>query len=178
MRKIASLLPVLMLLCVLAFGQSRTVTGVVRDEKGDPIPFATIEETGTRNATQADANGNFTIKLSGSRLTISASGHQDQTVTITGNTVNAVLATQNAQLSEVVVTTALGVRRQAKELGYSTTKINTQELTQAKVTNVASGLVGKVSGLQINTTSSGVNPQTRITLRGNRSILGNNQVLL
>jgi TonB-linked SusC/RagA family outer membrane protein len=178
MRKIVSLLPVLMLLCALAFGQTRTITGVVRDEKGDPIPFATIVESGTRNATQADANGNFTIRMAGNRLQVSASGHQEQTITVSGNTVNAVLATQNAQLSEVVVTTALGIRRQAKELGYSTTKINASELTQAKVTNVASGLVGKVSGLQINTTNAGVNPQTRITLRGNRSILGNNQALL
>ncbi|MFL5788246.1 MAG: SusC/RagA family TonB-linked outer membrane protein [Flavisolibacter sp.] len=178
MRKIVSLLPVLMLLCALAFGQTRTITGVVRDEKGDPIPFATIVESGTRNATQADANGNFTIRMVGNRLQVSASGHQEQTITVSGNTVNAVLATQNAQLSEVVVTTALGIRRQAKELGYSTTKVNASELTQAKVTNVASGLVGKVSGLQINTTNAGVNPQTRITLRGNRSILGNNQALL
>ena len=57
MRKLASLLSVLMLLCTLAFAQTRTVSGVVKDEKGDPIPFATVTETGTKSATQADANG-------------------------------------------------------------------------------------------------------------------------
>ena len=56
MRKIASLLSVLMLVCALAFGQARTVTGQVRDDKGDPIPFATVTETGTNNSTTADAN--------------------------------------------------------------------------------------------------------------------------
>ena len=63
MRKLASLLSVLMLLCTLAFAQTRTVSGVVRDEKGDPVPFATIQESGTKNAAQADANGGFIIKI-------------------------------------------------------------------------------------------------------------------
>ena len=75
----------------------------------------------------------------------------------------------------MVVTTALGIQRQAKELGYATTKVNNKELTQAKVVNVATGLEGKVSGLQINLADNGVNPATRIVLRGNRSLTGNNQ---
>ena len=68
MRKIASLLSVLMLLCTLAFGQTRTVTGTVTDEAGTPIPFATITETGTNNATTADANGKYSITLKLSSL--------------------------------------------------------------------------------------------------------------
>src|SRR5947209_17619460 len=106
MRKFVSLLSVLMLLCTLAFGQTRTVTGTVRDEKGDPVPFATITEPGTKTATTADFNGNFSIKLreGATRLAITASGHESQTVTVTGNTVNVALTTVNAQLSEVVVT--------------------------------------------------------------------------
>ena len=81
MRKTASLLSVLMLLCTLALAQTRTVSGVVKDEKGDPIPFATIAETGTKLATQADANGIFSIKIPESaQLTVTAAGYKAQTL--------------------------------------------------------------------------------------------------
>jgi hypothetical protein len=71
-----------MLFCTLAFGQTRTVTGQVRDDKGEPIAFATILETGTQNATKADAGGNFSIKIKeGSKLTISSTGFDPITVT-------------------------------------------------------------------------------------------------
>jgi len=75
-----------MLICTLAFGQTRVVTGQVRDNQGNPIPFATVTEGGTKNATQADANGNFTIRIpTTSRLTISAAGYTSQTTSVTGN---------------------------------------------------------------------------------------------
>src|SRR5258708_6426591 len=77
-----------------------------------------------------------------------------------------------------VVVTALGIQRQSKELGYSTAKVSGATLNQAKTTNGASGLYGKVSGLQINTADNSVDPSSRIVLRGNRSFLGNNQALL
>ena len=115
MRKITLLLSMLVL-SVLAFAQ-RTVTGTVRDEKGDPIPFATISEVGKTNVAKADANGAFSIKVAdGAQLSITASGHQPQTVTVSGNTVTATLTTTNQQLTEVVVTTALGQQRQAKAI--------------------------------------------------------------
>ncbi|RYY72900.1 MAG: SusC/RagA family TonB-linked outer membrane protein [Gammaproteobacteria bacterium] len=177
MRKIALLLA--MLVCtVLAFAQ-RTVTGTVRDEKGEPIPFATITEVGKNNAVKADVNGTFTIKANdGARLQITASGHQPQTVTVSGSTVAVSLSTTNQELTEVVVTTALGQQRQAKELGYSTARVRAAELTQASPVNLQNGLTGKVSGLNINTTNAGVFAQTRITLRGIRSLTGNNQPML
>ena len=89
MRKIGSLLTMLMLCGTLAFAQTRTVSGVVRDDKGDPIPFATVTEAGTRNAVQADANGNFTIKVGdNARLAVSATGFSAQTINVSGNTAN------------------------------------------------------------------------------------------
>jgi TonB-linked SusC/RagA family outer membrane protein len=179
MRKFASLFTVLMLVCALAFAQTRTVTGTVRDDKGAPIPFATITEAGTNNATTADDNGNFTIKIgANSRLTISAASFEAKTLPITGNTLNLSLVKTDDKMQEVVVTTALGVRRSARSTGYSVATVPTSELTQARVTNVANGLSGKVSGLQINTVNNGVNADVRIVLRGERSILGNNQALI
>ena len=180
MRKIASLFPMLILLCSFAFGQTRTVTGVVRDDKGNAVPFATITEVGTKNAAQADANGLFSIKIGNqSQLAISATGFTTATITPTDGQNNIALVASGSQnLSEVVVTTALGIKKQNREVGYSTATINNKELNQSKVINPVSGLTGKVSGLQIQTSDNSVNPQVRVTLRGNRSILGNNQALI
>ena len=179
MRKIVSLLSVLMLFCVIAFGQVRTVTGVVRDEKGDIIPFATITEVGTKNVTQADANGTFSIKVGqNAQLNITASGHNAQTITPSGNVANITLPTTNAALTEVVVTTALGIRRESKELGYAATSIGAKLLTQGKSVNVQQALNGKISGLSVTTTNSGVFETAKINIRGIRSLTGNNQPML
>ncbi len=80
-------------------------------------------------------------------------------------------------LNEVVVT-AFGIKRQAKELGVATEQVSDKQLTQAGVTNVVTGLTAKVSGLEINTVNNGVNPDTRITLRGNRHFLASNEALV
>jgi TonB-linked SusC/RagA family outer membrane protein len=180
MRKTASLLMMLMFFCTLAFGQStRTVTGQVRDDKGDPIAFATIMETGTQNATKADVNGNFSLKIKdGSTLTVSSTGFEPMTVTPTTGFQTVSMKTRATEMQEVVVTTALGIARQSKEIGYSTAKVKATELTQAKVVNLQNGLTGKVSGLNVATTNNGVFADTRITLRGIRSLTGNNQPML
>jgi TonB-linked SusC/RagA family outer membrane protein len=179
MRKIVSLLSVLMLLCAFAYGQTRTVKGTVRDEKGNPIPFATVTETGTKNATQASENGAFTITIKpGSRLTITSSGFASTTITPTAGDQSITLSSTDQNLQEVVVSTALGVRKQPRELGYSIAKVTNKEVTQANPVNIQNGLTGKVSGLNIATTNNGVFNDTRITLRGIRSLTGNNQPLL
>ena len=179
MRKIASLLSMLMLLCTLAFGQTRTVTGQVRDDKGEPIAFATVLESGTKNATKADANGNFSLKVKeGAKLTLTSTGYDPGNFPIGEGFQGYVLKTLTAQMQEVVVTTGLGILRQSKEVGYSTAKVKASELTQAKVVNLQNGLTGKVSGLNVSTTNSGVFADTRITLRGIRSLTGNNQPML
>lgn len=178
MRKIASMLTMLMLFSTLAFAQTRTVTGVVKNDKGDPLPFATILETGTRNATKADENGLFSIKIKDNgQLTISATGSETKTITPGPGAVNVVL-TSTGQLQEVVVSTSLGVQRQKKELGYATAKVGAAELTQAKPIGVATGLQGKVSGLNVTTINNGVFADVKINLRGIRSITGDNNPML
>src|SRR6185503_9142541 len=77
-----------------------------------------------------------------------------------------------------VVVTALGQTRQPKELGYSISRVKATELTQAKAVNLQNGLTGKVSGLNVSTVNSGVFADTRLTLRGIRSLTGNNQPML
>jgi TonB-linked SusC/RagA family outer membrane protein len=179
MRKFLTLLAVLVLLGSLAFSQTKVVTGKVTDQAGQAVPFATIRVKGTKVGTSADADGYYSIKATPSQsLIITGTGITAKEVPVgDGATLNIEVQHQTTSLSEVVVT-SLGIQRQSKELGYSTAKVGTAELTQAKVVNVATGLAGKVSGLQINLVNNGVKPDVRVTLRGNRSILGNNEPLL
>jgi TonB-linked SusC/RagA family outer membrane protein len=179
MRKFASLLTMLMLLSALAFGQTRTVTGQIRDDKGDPIPFATVQETGTKNATKADGNGAFIIKIkSGSSLTVTAAGHESKTVTPGTGSLTVVLAVKAGENVEVVVTTALGIKKRPKEVGYANTTIRNEQITNGKSPNLGAALSGKVAGLTIYNTNGAVNSQPRIVLRGNRSILGDNTAMI
>ena len=178
MRKILSLLAVLVLCTVLAFGQSRYITGTVRDNQGEPIPFTSVSVKGSQRGTTSDANGNFRIEAkTGDVLVFTAVGAQVGESTVGAENVIAVSLTKTGDLQEVVVT-ALGVRRQAKELGYATSRIRNTELNQAKTVNLQNGLTGKVSGLNITTVNSGVFEETKINLRGLRSLTGNNQPLL
>src|SRR2546423_6115082 len=106
MRKILSLLAVLMLFCAFTYAQNRTITGKVTDEKGDPIPFATITVKGTKSGTSADANGNFSInpKSSGT-LVVSSTGFQPKEVSIHGqNQVIIQLSGASRTIDEVIVT--------------------------------------------------------------------------
>jgi TonB-linked SusC/RagA family outer membrane protein len=181
MRKLTTLLAMLLLFGVTAIAQTKTVTGRVTNEQGDPAQFASVKVQGSKTGVSADADGRFSIKVNeGATLVISAAGLEEQTVKVgASNTLTVTLKRSAAtQIQDVVVTTSLGQVRQSKELGYSTAKIRATELTQAKVVNLQNGLTGKVSGLNIQTVNNGVFADTRITLRGIRSLTGNNQPML
>jgi TonB-linked SusC/RagA family outer membrane protein len=157
---------------------SGTVTSAVEGE--GPIPGVTIQVKGTTLGAVTDANGKYSLSVpeSATTLVFSYIGMKKQEVEITGRTtINATLQSDLLGLNEVVVT-ALGIKRNPNEMGAAVTKIDANLITQAKATNAASALSGKVAGLQINTVSAGVNPDVRVILRGNRSFLGNNQALL
>jgi TonB-linked SusC/RagA family outer membrane protein len=179
MRKIASLFTMLMLFTALAFGQNRTITGTVTDEKGDALPGASVRIKGTRTGVAADNNGQFRILAkTGDVLVVSGAGLESTEVTVgTGSSIEVKVQRTVIAGTEVVVT-ALGVTRQPKELGFSVAKVKATELTQAKAVNLQNGLTGKVSGLNVQTVNNGVFGDTRITLRGIRSLTGNNQPML
>jgi TonB-dependent SusC/RagA subfamily outer membrane receptor len=84
----------------------------------------------------------------------------------------------NIKAMEEVVVTAMGQTRQPKELGYSVSRVSAAELTQGRAVNLQNELTGKVSGLNIQTVNNGVFADTRITLRGIRSLTGNNQPMM
>src|SRR5436190_8177721 len=121
MRKIVSLLTLMLFMSVAGWSQGK-ISGTVRDQNGDPVPFATVNVKGTKATVAADATANFTINAkSGDVLVISAVGLQTTEVTVgSSSTVSVVMTRTSASISDVVVTTALGVQRQAKSLGYAT----------------------------------------------------------
>ncbi len=149
MRKILSLLAALVTCAVMAYGQSRTVTGQVKDSKGDPIPFATIKIKGTNTGSAADANGNFSITAQqGAVLVISATGYSTTESTVSsGGTVNVELQA-NTAMQEVVVT-ALGVSKSKRAVGVAVQEIQGDKLMQTKQTDLNTALAGRVAGVQV-----------------------------
>ena len=162
--------------------QTTVITGTVTSavEGEGPIPGVTVVVKGTTIGTLTDPDGKYSITVPSNATTLVFSyiGMKTQEVQIGGRKViECVLESEVTALNEVVVT-AFGIKRQSKELGVATAQVTDKQLTQAGVSNVVNGLTGKVSGLQINTVNNGVNPDTRITLRGNRHFLASNQALI
>jgi TonB-linked SusC/RagA family outer membrane protein len=152
----------------------------VKDRSGEPVPFATVTVKGTKVSVAADANANFSIAAkSGDILTISAVGIETTEVTVgDAAVIPVVVARTSGSITDVVVTTALGIQRRAKDLGYATTTISNKTLTQAKSVNIAQSLNGKISGVNVSTVNSGVFENAKINIRGIRSLTGNNQPML
>lgn len=179
MRKIASLFTMLMLFSALAFGQNRTITGTVTDEKGDALPGASVRIKGTRTGVAADNNGQFRILAkTGDILVVSGAGLEATETTVGAGSTVTISVKRTVLVGTEVIVTSMGQTRQAKELGFSTAKVKATELTAAKSVNLQNGLTGKVSGLNVQTVNNGVFGDTRITLRGIRSLTGNNQPML
>ncbi|WP_084708532.1 SusC/RagA family TonB-linked outer membrane protein [Hymenobacter norwichensis] len=162
--------------------QNRAISGRVTDQSnGQGLPGVTVLAKGTNIGVSTNADGSYSISVPAGTtiLTFSSIGYAAIERPIgDASTVNVGLGADTKQLGEVVVMGALGIARPAKELGYSTSTIDAKELNQARVTNVTNGLAGKVSGLQIQTVNNGINPSVRITLRGTRSLTGENQALV
>jgi len=176
MRKIASLCAVLMLFNALVFAQTRTITGQVKDSKGDPVPFANITIKGTNTGTSSDVNGNFSIEAkTGETLVISSASFTEQEVVVGTSTTVAVTLQQLGNLQEVVVT-ALGVRRAKNTLPYAAQQIKGDDVTNVRSANVGSALSGKISGLEIRQGNS-IGGSTNIVIRGTKSLTNNNQAL-
>ena len=182
MKKISLLLAFLGFIGLqVVFAQTRELSGVVTSSgDGSSIPGASVVVKGTTLGTVTDMDGKFTLKVpqSGKALMISFVGMVSAEVPITGSATYAIsLKAEKVSVDEVIVT-AMGIKRNPKEMGTATAKVANEELTSAGAANVMNGMAAKVSGLQINTINNGVNPDTKITLRGNRHFLASNQALV
>ncbi|CAN5806803.1 TonB-dependent receptor [soil metagenome] len=169
MRKMQLMLAVLVLCSGLAFAQSRTITGVVRDDKGNPVSFASVQLKGNKNGVSADADGRFSIKASaGDKLVITALGlTTNEFVVGSQDIVSVTLASNTKDLSEVVVTGAYNTKRTARSTSYNAQVVNAEQLNTIRQTNLNNALAGKVSGLQVRSQSAAALGRTgNIRLRG------------
>ncbi|MBN9295494.1 MAG: SusC/RagA family TonB-linked outer membrane protein [Filimonas sp.] len=175
-RLIAYLLVVLAPLHLLA--QSTTIKGTVLSQIGQPLSGVSILIDNTTKGGSTDANGNFSISAGANAvLTFSYVGYASKSVNVSG--VNGPLQIQlvsgNNSLDEVVVT-ALGISKQKKSLGYATQQLKYDDISEAKETNLVNALAGKVAGVRV-TNTQGDMGSSRIVIRGETSISGNNQPL-
>lgn len=154
----------------------RRVSGVVTDASGAPLIGAAILVKGTTNGASTDVDGKFAFELDNDNM----SGAKTlQFVCLGYTTVELPLGTRrvfnvtmqdDAQLLEGTVVTALGIKRSEKALSYNVQKVDSDELLANKDANFVNSLNGKVAGLVINSSSSGVGGASKVVMRGEKSI--------
>ncbi len=158
--------------------QNTTVKGTVKDATGEPVIGATVKVQGSTMGVITDIDGNYTIDCpSNATLEVSYIGSKTQTIKIGGkNTIDITLQDESQAIDEVVVT-ALGIKRQARSLGYSTTKVGGDDFQLARDPNIGNALSGKVAGVNVSGNGTGSTGTSRVIIRGNASLTGNNMPL-
>lgn len=157
---------------------TKHITGSVRDVNNEPLIGVSVLVKGTSTGALTDIDGSFTV-TAGEKdvLSFSYVGYITQEITVGNNTrFNIILKEDNVMLADVVVT-ALGIRREVKALTYNIQKIDAEALTTAKDANFINSLAGKVAGVQINSSASGIGGSSRVVMRGTKSLFGNNNAL-
>ena len=160
----------------------RNVTGNVKDETGVGLPGVSVLVKGTQRGTSSDGDGNFSLEIPDGEvetavLIFSFVGYTSQEVPVGNQTaVNVQLAPEAKALNEVVVT-ALGIAKEKKALAYAVTEVKGAEFTQARENNIGNALTGKIAGVNATGMATGPGGSSRIVIRGNGSLNGNNQPL-
>lgn len=155
--------------------------GLVKDPGGTPVPGAMVKNKTTKETVPTDVDGKFSIKA-GMRDTIliAAPTFSEQAIVVENREPLTIdLASANATkktLSEVVVT-ALGIKKNTRSVGYAIQEVSGNAVQEAKETNFVNSLSGKVAGLQVNTNTGSMGGSSKVTIRGTKSILGNNNAL-
>lgn len=163
----------------IAQQQERILKGVVKDQDGEPIIGANVTVKGTSRGCITDVNGNFSLQAPvNGVIVVSYIGYTPQTIKIGADTrnLNIQLEEDTKVLNEVVVT-ALGVKRESKALGYAVAEVKGDALNAARPINAMGALSGKVPGVDISSTTAGPSGSTRVVIRGNGELSGNNQPL-
>ena len=162
-----------------ALQQTKTVKGTIIDNYGDPIIGANIVVKGSTVGTITDLDGQFSLEVpANATLVVSYIGFHSQEIAYTGQSELNITLIEDTQALDEVVVTALGIKREKKALGYAMQEVGGEKLTETRDANVANALTGKIAGVQISQNGTGVGGSTRIVIRGNNSIAGNNQPLV
>ena len=177
LTRILSVLLLSVLCCSAAVAQQNvTVTGVVTNEAKQPIVGATVIQEGTSRGATTDSKGRFTLNISDRNATLQVSfiGMATQSVPVSGKTsLEIVLKEEAVSVGEVVVT-ALGIKREAKALGYAVSSVGKEDLTAGRESNIMQAMIGKVAGVDISTTTAGPTGSSRVLIRGNSQLSGSN----
>jgi len=157
--------------------QEKIISGIVSDVSG-VLPGVSVIIEGTSKGVETDFDGKYAIKASpGDVLVFRYLGFKTTNTTVgTSNTINVILEEGGEVLDEIVVT-AFGIKREEKALGYSVQSIKGDAMTEARESNLTNAISGKIAGVQVTGTSGSVGASSRIVLRGNSSITGNNEPL-
>ena len=161
-----------------ATAQTQQVSGTVTDAAGAPVVGATVLVEGTMVGATTDASGRFTVKApEEGKLNISFIGYQSQQIDIAGRTDISVTLEEDTHTIDDVVVTAMGITRSEKTLGYSVSKVESDELTKARDGNILNALSGKVAGVNISASSGTAGGSSRIIIRGQSSLGSSGQPL-
>ncbi|MCG9792266.1 SusC/RagA family TonB-linked outer membrane protein [Flavobacterium algicola] len=180
---IKQLAKVLLIFCILGFQNIKaqaTVSGTIKDGvTGMTLPGATILVKGTKIGASTDMDGKYNIQVQSDNavLQFSFMGYESSEIAVKGKSVINISLNQSAESLTEVVVTALGIKRDAKSLGYSITEVKGDAVSQVKQTNAINGLQGKIAGVNITGNSTGAAGSSRVIIRGNTSLTGNNQPL-
>jgi TonB-linked SusC/RagA family outer membrane protein len=164
---------------LLSVTYAQPITGTVSDEKGAKLSRVSVVVKGTSLGTTTDNNGKYSIPAEkNATLVFSSVGFKTIEANVAGGTeVNITLAADNQNLGEVIVT-ALGIKKQARSLGYSATSVKPEELSVNRSSNVMNALQGKVAGVNISSLGTGPGGSSKIRIRGQSSISGQNNPLI
>ena len=174
MRRFLSLFTMLMLCGVLAFAQSRVVTGKVVDIDGNPISFASVKVKGTQTGVSADANGAYSLRVNPNAI-LEISGASFKTIEVpvgTQSVLNTVMEKgAGTDIKEVVVTSAFGIRRTGRSTSSNVQNLTGDQVNTIRQTNVTNALAGKVAGAQVRSQSvAKLGAESVVRLRGENGL--------
>ena len=177
----AALLLLLVVGAAPGLAQNVEVEGTVVDAtEGMPLPGVNIVEEGTQNGTTTNPNGEFTLTVSDPQATLVFTfvGFQQKSVPLEGRSELTIELEEEVQALEGVVVTAFGIEQQRRGLGYSVEQVDGSELAEARTNNLGESLQGLISGVNVEAPPTGPGGSTRITIRGNANLAGNNPLFV
>lgn len=154
------------------------VKGVVCDAQGEAIVGVNIIEKGTMNGVTTDRRGKFSLEIDlHGTLIVSFVGYRTRIIPVEGRTDFVITLEHDYILLDDVIVTALGLQKKESALSYAAIQVDKDELVRVKNPNMIVALMGKVAGMQVNRSFSGMGGAVKVVMRGNRSVAGNNQPL-
>lgn len=180
MKRLLVFLTTSIFIVAFGYGQKIPIRGTVVNDKGEALEGVTILLKGKAASALSRSDGGFLINVEDAQhglLVISMVGYATQEVPIDGKTeLRVTMATSSKDMKDVIVVSALGLTKRQKSIGYSTQSVDPDRITEARDVNITDALAGKVAGLQVTTTGQ-PGSSTRVVIRGENSITGNNQPL-